>query len=348
MLPLVTVPERVDVLVLTAAERSAAVDHGEDHGGQAGGSNARQQVVVDEDPGQDGGVGQGGVDLGEVEEEPEEHERGSQDKYTKDKVESQEPLTPLSQQVALFWRPLAVGHLVTDVAQRLQLWSFAPVEAHRGGERADPVHEAPGQVQPQQLEGDRVEEDDDHDRDKDVLPEEDGEERYGGDSVEDGEGIERETDDHPEEGHPPLLALVEVEDRLEEWDEGDQQTDQLYEAPVPLDGELHLLELLPQLGVRSGEVADPLGQAVNDNPVTQHHQVQHHLAGGRYEPLQAPEVHGFSLAGRVAAAQGHHDHREQRVDHQVDPVRRISATAALVETALVDLGEDGDQHGWDD
>ena len=99
MLPLVTVPERVDVLVLTAAERSAAVDHGEDHGGQAGGSNARQQVVVDEDAGKNCRLHQRGVQLGEVHQEPEEDQGDAEDKEAKYQMKGQEPLASLSQYI---------------------------------------------------------------------------------------------------------------------------------------------------------------------------------------------------------------------------------------------------------
>ena len=87
MASLLTVAERVDVLVLTAAESRAAVHHREHHRGEAGGSYARQQVVVDEHPGQDGRVGQGRVQLGEVEEQPEEDQRDAEYKYPEYEVE---------------------------------------------------------------------------------------------------------------------------------------------------------------------------------------------------------------------------------------------------------------------
>merc|ERR1712223_818003 len=288
------------------------------------------------------GLGQRTVELREVEEEPQEDQRDAEDEYSEDEVERQEPLAPLSQEIALLGRSLCVAHLVTHVAQRLQLRGFAPIESNWGREGTNPVDQTAGKVQPQQLEGDGVEGDEEEDRDEDVLPEEDGEESQGHHPVEDGEGVEGDADEEPHARQPPLLALVEVEDRLEEGEEGEDQTDQLYEAPVPLQRSLHLLELLLLLAVGGGvdgEVADELGQTVYDDTLTQHHQVQHHLAGGRNESLQTTEVRGLPLAGGVAAAQGHHDHREQRVDQQVDPVGAVPTTAAFVETALIDLGQ---------
>ena len=345
------VAEWINVLVLTAAEDCGAVEHGEDHRGQTAGNDGGQQVEVDEMSRQHCRLGQRAVELGEVEEEPEEDERYAEDKYSKYQVERQEPLASLPQQVALLRGPLGVAHLVTHVAQRLQLGSLAAVKSNRGGQRTNPVDETAGQVQSQELEGDGVEGDEEQDGDEDVLPEEDGEESQSHRPVEDGEGVEGDADDHPDEGQPSLLALIEVEDGLQEREEGDGETEELYEAPVPLQRSLHLLELLLLLAVGrrgDGEVADELGEAVDDDAVTQHHQVQYQLAGGSNETLQTAEVHGLPLAGRVAAAQRHHDHREQRVDQEVDPVRPIAATATFVETALVDLGQYGHQDWRDD
>ena len=289
--------------------------------------------------------------MGEVEEEPEEDQGDAEHKDPEYEVKRQEPLAPLPQEITLLRRSLSVADLVTHVAQRLQLRGLAAIKSHRSRQGTNPVDQAARKVQPQQLEGDGVEGDEEEDRYEDVLPEEDGEEGQGHHPVEDGEGVEGDADEEPHARQPPLLALVEVEDRLEEGEEGEDQTDQLYEAPVPLQRSLHLLELLLLLAAGrrgDGEVADELGQTVDDDALAEHHQVQHHLTGGRYESLQTTEVHGLPLAGRVAAAQGHHDHREQRVDQQVDPVRAVPATAALVETTLVDLGQYGHQHGGDD
>ena len=70
----VGVTERVDVFILAAAEYSAAVDHGQDDGGHCSGPQTWQQIVVDEESGQHCGLRERSVDLGEVEEEPEEHQ----------------------------------------------------------------------------------------------------------------------------------------------------------------------------------------------------------------------------------------------------------------------------------
>ena len=45
---LLAVAQGVDVLVLTAAEHSGAVEHGEDHGGDAAGNDGGEEIVVDE------------------------------------------------------------------------------------------------------------------------------------------------------------------------------------------------------------------------------------------------------------------------------------------------------------
>ena len=80
------------------------------------------------------------------------------------------------------------------------------------------------------------------------------------------------------------------------------------------------------------EVMGQLGQRVDQHTVTQDNQVEHKLTGGSYEAIEGPEVHSLS-PGRgmaVAAAQGRHDHHEQGVDDQVQPVQGVTATAALV------------------
>ena len=45
---LLTVAERIDVLVLTAAEDCSAVEHGEDHGDEGAGNDGGEKIVVDE------------------------------------------------------------------------------------------------------------------------------------------------------------------------------------------------------------------------------------------------------------------------------------------------------------
>ena len=50
----------------------------------------------------------------------------------------------------------------------------------------------------------------------------------------------------------------------------------------------------------------------------------------------------------MAGSQRHHDNREERVDEEVDPVGGIPATAALIETTLVDLAQDSHQPGGQD
>ena len=80
------------------------------------------------------------------------------------------------------------------------------------------------------------------------------------------------------------------------------------------------------------EVMGQLGQRVDQHAVTQDNQVEHKLTGGSYEAIEGPEVHSLS-PGRgmaVAAAQGRHDHHEQGVDDQVQPVQGVTATAAFV------------------
>ena len=82
--------------------------------------------------------------LREVEEEPQEDQRDAEDEYSEDEVERQEPLAPLSQEIALLGRSLCVAHLVTHVAQRLQLRGFAPIKSNRGREGTNPVDQTAG------------------------------------------------------------------------------------------------------------------------------------------------------------------------------------------------------------
>ena len=96
---LVGVSQRIDVFILAAAEDGAAVEHGPDYGGQGGHSEARQQVVVDEDAGQNCRLHQRGVQLGEVHQEPEEDQGDAEDKETKYQMKGQEPLASLSQYI---------------------------------------------------------------------------------------------------------------------------------------------------------------------------------------------------------------------------------------------------------
>ena len=100
-------------------------------------------------------------------------------------MKSQKPLTPLPQNICLFWSPLSVGHLVKDIAEGLQLWSLATVETNWGGERTDSIDKTTGQIKTKQLEGDCVENDDEEHRDEDILIEEDSEESDGSDTVDD-------------------------------------------------------------------------------------------------------------------------------------------------------------------
>ena len=65
-------------------------------------------------PGQDGGVGEGGVELGEVEHDVYEGERDAEHKDAEDEVEGQEPLAALPQEVHLLWGPLCVRHLAGE------------------------------------------------------------------------------------------------------------------------------------------------------------------------------------------------------------------------------------------
>ena len=342
------VSQGVDVLVLAAAEHGAAVHHRHHRGGEGGGPQPRQQVQVDEDARQHGRLGQRRVQLREVEEQPEEHERDAEHEDAEDGVEGEEALAPLPQDVGLLGRALGVADLVTHVAQRLQLGRLAAVEAHGRGEGADAVHEAAGEVQPQQLERDRVEDDDDRDGHQHVLLEEYCQQGDGDCAVEDGEGVEGERHHEAGAGEPPLLALVEVHDGLQQREEGGEEAGQLHQAPVPPRPQLQRLELRPLLRVRRGEVVDPLGQRVDQHAVPHHHQVEDDLARRRDEALEAAEVHGLPPAGGVAGAEGHHDDGEQRVDHQVDPVGGVPAAAALVQAALVHLGQDGHEDGGDD
>ena len=90
-------------------------------------------------------------------------------------MESQKPLAPLPEKICLFRRPLSVGHLITDIAQGLQLRSLATVETNWGCEGADSIDKTAGQVKTKQLEGDCVEGDDEEQRDEHILFEEDGE-----------------------------------------------------------------------------------------------------------------------------------------------------------------------------
>ena len=67
----------------------------------------------------------------------------------------------------------------------------------------------------------------------------------------------------------------------------------------------------------------------------------------RQNNLKTPEIHGLPLAHCVGGPQGYHDDCEQRVNHEVDPVRGIAATASLVHQALVHLCQQGNQDGGD-
>lgn len=236
---------------------------------------------------------------------------------------------------------------------------------HGCGEGADSIHKAPRQVQPQQLEGDCVEDDNEEDRDEDVGAEEQGQDGDGYNSIAekssiqvgmlwrrkleecriclytpDSNGVEWDGDNESPGGEAPLLAIVEVDDGLEEGDEGEGEAGGLDQPPVPADGALGLQEGLPLLGVVGGEVVDGLGEGVDEHPSAEDHQGEHHLPRRRHKPLEAPEVHGLPLAGGVAGAEGEHDHGEERVDHEVDPVCGVPPTAALVEAALVDLHQE--------
>ena len=110
--------------------------------------------------------------MGEVEEEPEEDQGDAEHKDPEYEVKRQEPLAPLPQEITLLRRSLSVADLVTHVAQRLQLRGLAAIKSHRSRQGTNPVDQAARKVQPQQLEGDGVEEDDDEDRDENILPEE--------------------------------------------------------------------------------------------------------------------------------------------------------------------------------
>ena len=64
--------EREDVLHLAAAQDSGAVDDGEDGGEPKLDDYARKDILIDEVSRQDSGVCQRCVELGEVEQQPEE------------------------------------------------------------------------------------------------------------------------------------------------------------------------------------------------------------------------------------------------------------------------------------
>ena len=72
------------------------------------------------------------------------YQRYAKNKYPKNEMKSQKPLTPLPQNICLFWSPLSVGHLVKDIAEGLQLWSLATVETNWGGERTDSIDKTTG------------------------------------------------------------------------------------------------------------------------------------------------------------------------------------------------------------
>ena len=67
--------ERVDVLLLTAAEDGAAVDDGEDGGADKTCDDAREDIIIDKLSWQNGGVCKRGVQLGEVQQQPQKNLR---------------------------------------------------------------------------------------------------------------------------------------------------------------------------------------------------------------------------------------------------------------------------------
>ena len=106
---------------------------------------------------------------------------------------------------------------------------------------------------------DCVEEDDEHDRNESILFEEDGDESDGSDTIDDCEGIEGNWNYQPQERDSSLLALIEVDDSLEQGEEGEEEADHLNKSPVPSDWSVFLLKLQSLFLIRSGEEMNPLG-----------------------------------------------------------------------------------------
>ena len=70
--------ERVDVLLLTAAEDGAAVDDGEDSGADKTRDNTSEDIIIDKLSWQYGGVCKRGVQLGEVQQQPQKNLGGKE------------------------------------------------------------------------------------------------------------------------------------------------------------------------------------------------------------------------------------------------------------------------------
>ena len=70
--------ERVDVLLLTAAEDGAAVDDGEDGREDKTRDNASEDIIIDKLSWQNGGVCKRGVQLGEVQQQPQKNLGGKE------------------------------------------------------------------------------------------------------------------------------------------------------------------------------------------------------------------------------------------------------------------------------
>lgn len=92
---------------------------------------------------------------------------------------------------------------------------------------------------------------------------------------------------------------------------------------------------------------DCLGKAMDENTATENNKGENNLAGSRDKTLKAPKIHGFSFAGRMAGPKGKHDHCEQRINNEIDPVGRVPTAAAFVEAAFVNLGQKSNQT-WGD